>query len=156
QRHRVEERRELEHHRHALAQRLELRLGESVDAPPVDQDLAFVGRDQPDQRLDRHRLAHARRADDEHHLARLDAQIHAAQHLLAGEGLAHAAELDGDAAPHAPPWNRNSPTPERMKSSRITVKLDAITALVVAAPTPSLPPRPSVAAEKPAQPLTIG
>ena len=50
------------------------------------------------------------------------------------------------------PWNRNSPTPESTKSSTMTVNEEAMTARVVAVPTPSEPP----CAPRPAKPLTMG
>src|SRR5205823_2925824 len=110
-----------------------------VDAAAIEPDLAGVDREQPDEVLDRYRLADARRADHEHHLAAVHGEVHAAQHRLAGERLRDVLELD--ICSHRSPPVTNSAAAEITKSSAITANELPITAAVVAQPTPSLDPR---------------
>src|SRR5262249_39114462 len=64
------------------------------DRPPVDQDLAGVGRGHARHELDQRRLAGAVVADDGVHLARAQVEVDAAQRDDAPEALLHAADLE--------------------------------------------------------------
>src|SRR5439155_7542630 len=131
-----------------LADGVERALVELIDARAVEPDLATVGAQEADQVLDGDRLADARGADDEQHLAAAHLEVDAAQDRLAAERLVQLAKRD-----HSPPrWKVKSARPERKKSSRMTTKLALMTARVVAVPTPSEPPR----AARPQMPATTG
>ena len=150
QRHRVEQGRALEHHPDPAPDRVEAALAELIDAAAVEPDLAAIDLEQADQVLDRHRLADARRPDDEQDLALADVEIHALQHRLAVEGLADVDEAD-QRRHRLPPSSHSAPT-ESVKSIAITANEPPTTAAVVAQPTPSDEPR----ARRPQNPATIG
>ena len=56
--------------------------------------VAFVGLEQPDDVLDRHRLSGARITDDDHRLALVDVEGEPFEDLLRAEGLVNVVELD--------------------------------------------------------------
>ena len=89
----VEERRVLEEHAELRADPVELEVAHRHDVLAVDEDLAAVRLEQPDQVLHQHRLPRARPADDHVDLAALDLQVDAAQHLVLAEALVQAADL---------------------------------------------------------------
>src|SRR5207248_7628443 len=130
--------------------RRELALGQRVDALAVEPDLAGIDAQEPDQVLDRDRLADARRADDVHDLAPGNGERHSAQHDVRAERLVHVLPLDERG--HRSPPLRNSAAAEMMKSSTITANELPMTAAVVAQPTPSELPR----ARSPQKPDTTG
>ena len=88
----------LEHDADVLAQRVE------VDAAPgdafaVEADLALLDRLERVDAAQQRRLAAARRADEAHDLVLVDAEAHAAQHLVVAEVLVHVVELEEGAHP---------------------------------------------------------
>src|SRR5262249_18702250 len=128
------------------------------DALAREPDLAAIDAQQPDEVLDRHALADARRADDVHDLAGRDREVDALEHRPPAERLLDAAELDQRArGPRRPSRHRsppvtNSAAAEITKSRTITANELPITAAVVAQPTPSDEPR----ARSPQNPATTG
>ncbi len=90
----VEERAVLEQHADAVAQRLPLPPRQLQDVDAVDLDRALVGLDQPEDAFDGDGLAGAGAAEDDEALPGRDVEVDAIQHLLAAEGLLHAAHAD--------------------------------------------------------------
>ena len=66
--------------------------------PPEEPDRTAVRPGQPEQHVDRRRLAGAVRAEDRHHLARCDLQVDAGDGLDRAVALVQAGEVDRHAA----------------------------------------------------------
>jgi hypothetical protein len=67
---------------------------EPDDVPPVEEDVAAVGRVDPGDEVEERRLPGAVGADHAHDLALVDPEVEPVDHLQPSEGLAHALELE--------------------------------------------------------------
>ena len=95
--HRAEQRAVLEHHAEQRADLVEL-LGRALDdVGAVDDDLAALRAQQPDQRLEEHRLAGTRRAQQHADLAGGDVHGDVFPDSLGTEGLGQSLNLDANA-----------------------------------------------------------
>ena len=88
-RHRVEQRRILEHHAHVQADVLELALRHVADFLAIDPDFTFRRTDEANQEPQQRALSRARAADDRERLAVLDFEVHMPERPILIEALAH-------------------------------------------------------------------
>ncbi len=151
---RIEERALLEHHAGLVAHAEQLRLAHLVDAHAVDPDRPRIGCQQSEDELQHGRLARPAGAEEDLGEARVELEADAAQDDVVVEGqvdvLEHHHRLIAGAARGGPAQrvgidlhqnsSDNSSWVEK-KSMAITATEAATTALVVARPTPSVPPR---------------
>src|SRR5262249_2458012 len=148
----------------AAAQRLHRRGRRAVHVLPVDGDHAERRRQQPAEVPQQRRLAAARRAHHDEDLAAPHGEVDAVQHRARAE---HRRQRDRahevvrappagclDAAPARGHWNTTRCTVTNTASMTITAKMLSTTALVVARPTPSLPPFTRRPSAQPTTPMT--
>ena len=76
-----------------------LRGGEWRHVDVVDDHLAGIRREQPDEHADQHRLPRATAPENDHRAATLDGEIETAEHVVVPERLPEPAELDRQVAP---------------------------------------------------------
>lgn len=92
-RHRVEERRPLEHDPHAPAHGHQLLRGRAPDVKAVPDDLAAVDVQEPADELEQHALSAARGPEQREDLAAPHVEVEPAEHLLRAEALPHVAQF---------------------------------------------------------------
>src|SRR5206468_3149256 len=102
---------------------------ECTDRLTVNDDVAGIGVQQSDDVLQRHTLARAGVADDDHGLRVANLELEPSQHLLAIERLVQVLEFD-----------HNRTTAQNASSTRMKIA-EYTTVRVVLRPTPSAPPR---------------
>jgi hypothetical protein len=123
--HRPEERAVLEQHAEELPDFVELVLARLHDVDAVDDDRAALRLEQADQRLEEHRLAGARGAQQHGDLPRREGERDVAPDVLAAEGLGQPLDLDRDPHEFDPPRRRlrRSPVPPRSAGSESVRRL---------------------------------
>src|SRR5262249_36372348 len=124
----------LEHHADVAPDLHELPLGHRRDLGVADADRAALGPDEAEEELERHALAGARAAEEDEGLALGHVEREAAEHGLAAEALVAVTVAD---VGHR---SRGRIIRDRKKSRTTTVSEACTTALVVARPTPAVPP----------------
>jgi hypothetical protein len=100
------------------------------DVLPVDDHVAAIGLEQPDDVFERDALSRSRSADDDDRFAACDLDRHIDEHLLLAEGFVDVSKGD----------HGQKRSFVRKKSLRRMISDALTTAAVVALPTPSAPP----------------